>query len=271
MKKTTQQSHSLLLLFFLLVTAGLPAYAQQAESSKVMLFGVFHFANPGKDVVKTDQINVMTEKNQVYLAGLAERIAAFNPTDVLIECEPADSEKYQTKYQKYLNDSETLGSNENYQLGFRVARMAGLDGVTCYDASYDWKAEQLFEYMATRDQMAKQEFDAEIARITVQMNSNHQTLSLKQLLEFSNDPAADARNKNLYLMTNNVGAGEGFEGADAAASWWQRNFRMYANIQKVAVPGSRVVVFGGQGHTAILKDLLADDLQRSAEPVIPYL
>ena len=264
-------THKLLLSTLLLFAAVLSANAQPAEKSKVMLFGVFHFANPGHDVVKTEQINVMTDDNQAYLAGLAERIAGFKPTHVLIECDPADSARYQTSFENYLNDSEPLASNENYQLGFRVAKLAGLAGVTCYDASFDWKAQQLFDYMETHDLATKQEFDAEIARLTAQVTLEQQSMTLKQLLTLTNQPDTDLVNKNLYLMTNVVGAGEGFEGADAAASWWQRNFRMYANIQKVAVPGSRVVVFGGQGHTAILKDLLSIDKKRMSEPVIPYL
>ena len=51
------------------------------------------------------------------------------------------------------------------------------------------------------------------------------------------------------------------------ASWWHRNFRMYAYIQQHAGPGKRVVAIGGQGHTAILKDLLADDPDRVAADV----
>ena len=39
-------------------------------------------------------------------------------------------------------------------------------------------------------------------------------------------------------------------GADASASWWQRNFRMYALIQQHAQPGARDIAIGGQGHTA---------------------
>ena len=60
-------------------------------------------------------------------------------------------------------------------------------------------------------------------------------------------------------------------GADAAASWWHRNFRMYANIQKAAALGDRVLVVAGQGHTAILKELLAADDQRRARDVREYL
>jgi hypothetical protein len=42
------------------------AWSSEPEPAEVILFGVFHFANPGRDVVKTEQINVMTEENQAY-------------------------------------------------------------------------------------------------------------------------------------------------------------------------------------------------------------
>ena len=90
-------------------------------------------------------------------------------------------------------------------------------------------------------------------------------------LQLANDPERDRENKALYLVTNDVAAGAGFAGADASASWWRRNFRMYANVQRAAAPGRRVLVVAGQGHTAILKDLLAIDGGREAEDVAPYL
>ena len=71
-------------------------------------------------------------------------------------------------------------------------------------------------------------------------------------------------------MTNQVGEDDNFVGADATASWWHRNFRMFAIIQRYAQPGERVLVIGGQGHTAILKQLLDDD-ERRAVDVTPYL
>jgi|GEM_PF-3263448 len=46
---------------------------------------------------------------------------------------------------------------------------------------------------------------------------------------------------------------------------------MYANVQRVATPGQRVLVLAGQGHTAILEELLATDRQRQAQDVGPYL
>lgn len=87
----------------------------------------------------------------------------------------------------------------------------------------------------------------------------------------ANDPEQDRINKDAYLLTNAVGAGSNFLGADTTARWWHRNFRMYANVQKYAQPGQRVLVIAGAGHTAILRDLLAIDRRLIAEDVMPYL
>lgn len=99
----------------------------------------------------------------------------------------------------------------------------------------------------------------------------HRTLTLKQLLLRANDPEQDRRNKDLYLLTNAAGAGAAFEGADATARWWHRNLRMYANIQRHATPGERVLVVAGSGHTAILRDFLRIDRRITARDIKPYL
>lgn len=45
---------------------------------------------------------------------------------------------------------------------------------------------------------------------------------------------------------------------------------MYANIQKTARPGERIIVIGGQGHTAILRTFLAVDTRLQAVAVAVY-
>lgn len=246
--------------------------AGAGPDAKVMLLGVFHFANPGRDVVRTDQIDVMTAENQKFLEGLTDRLAAFGPTVVLLEFNPDNEPSMQEKYEQYLAGAFELPSNEIYQLGFRVAKKAGLRTVHSFDErEIGWQAEALFTYMPEHDPETKAKTDALIEQVTSETQQAHATKSLADLLLLSNDPEKDRLNKYMYIMTNHVGAGENFVGADAAASWWHRNFRMYANIQKHAVPGARVLAIGGQGHTAILKDLLALDRERVAVDVRPYI
>jgi hypothetical protein len=259
---------------FLVILTALSAracFADEAEKGQVMIMGTFHFANPGLDTVKTDQMNVMTPENQAYLDGFARRVADFSPTHILIECRPKDTAAYNERLGRYLAGEYDLPSNENYQIGFRVARQAKLVEIICYDErEIGWDGEPLAAYMPSHAPAIQAERDALIADFVSRMTKDHQTKSLKALLLQSNDPAEDALNKYFYLMTNEVGAGENFVGADAAASWWHRNFRMYANIQKHAQNGSRVLAVAGQGHAAILKDLLALDQSRTAIDVRPY-
>lgn len=261
------------LLIFLCLTLPLgAAAAEPASPAEVMIFGVFHFANPGKDVVKTTQVNVMTPENQAYLEALAKRIAEFKPTVILLEFDPEDQARIQEQYRQFLEGTSDLGSNEIYQLGFRIARLADLDTVFSFDErEIGWEAEALFEYMASRAPETEAKMNELIADITKAKNDAHAARSLAELLVQANDPEQDRLNKYLYIVTNGVGAGDNYVGADASASWWHRNFRMYANIQNHARPGERVVAIGGQGHTAILKDLLAIDADRVAVDVRPYI
>ena len=256
----------------LLLSAFAAAAPPALEPAKVMLLGMFHFANPGRDMVKTRVIDVMAPQNQAWLDGLATRMAAFRPTDVLVECSPADQAEFDGKFRDYLAGRFTLPSNETYQIGFRVAKGAGLQRVTCFDEStVGWNVEPMFEYMEKHDPEGKKTLEATFQALGAQMDQEQATLSLERLLQLANDPERDSLNKSIYLRTNDVDAGGGFAGADAAASWWHRNFRMYANLQTAAAPGRRVIALAGQGHTAILKDLLAMDDQRVAQDVRSYL
>jgi hypothetical protein len=255
----------------LLIIAPQAAWSDEPEPAEVMLFGVFHFANPGHDVVKTEQINVMTEENQAYLEALADRIAGFNPTKILLEYPPEINEKFQQRYQDYLDGTYELGSNENYQLGFRIAARSAAETVHGFDEqNVHWNAEPLFTYLDDHDEATSARMDELIKSVTADMEQAHKTLTLKQLLLRSNDAEQDRLNRSFYLMTNHVGEGENFVGADATASWWHRNFRMFAIIQRYAQPGERVLVVGGQGHVAILK-LFLDDDDRRAVDVTSYL
>ncbi len=256
----------------LLLTASPVATTGQQPPAEVMLFGVFHFANPGLDVVKTDTLDVMTAGNQAYLEALAERISTFNPTVVLLEFAPERNAEMQDRFRKYLDGEYELSSNEIYQLGFRVAALSDAETVHGYDEkNVQWQAQPLFEYLETTDTATGVRVSTLIEEFSLDEQRAHDELSLQELLMRTNDRDRDALNRSLYMLTNHVGDDDSFVGADATASWWHRNFRMYALVQRYAQPGERVLVIGGQGHTAILRQLLADDRDREAVDVRPYL
>lgn len=254
-----------------LLLAGV-SHSQSNDRAQVMLFGVFHFANPGLDVVKTDTINVMSEESQKYLEELSIRLREFQPTVVLLEFKPANESMMQERYEQYLDGEYELPANEIYQLGFRIAKLSGVEKIASFDeATIGWQAQPLFDYLPENDPDSERAVEQAIESITAEHQQAQNTLSLGQLLGRTNDPDQDRRNKSFYLLTNHVGTSDNFVGADAAASWWHRNFRMYAKIQRHATPGQRVLVIGGQGHTAVLREFLEIDADRDSIDPLPFL
>jgi hypothetical protein len=241
------------------------------EPAQIMLIGTFHFSNPGRDTVKVGDFDVLSTESQAWLQAFAQRLADFKPTQVLLEYNPDNEELMNQRYADYLDGNYELEVNEVYQLGFRIAKLSGLKTVKSFDhRDLNWNAEPMFEYAGQHDSPELKVFNQIIENVTVDQNRAMQTMNLGELMRYYNDPMQDRINMDLYLATNAIGAGDGWSGADATASWWQRNFRMYANIQKAAHPGNRIIVIGGQGHTAILNTLLATDMRLQAVSVAGY-
>ncbi len=260
--------NKLIAAFFILLSSW---QLRADEPAQVMLIGTFHFSNPGRDTVKVGDFDVMSAESQAWLRAFAERLADFKPTQVLLEYNPDNEELMNQRYADYLAGNYELEVNEVYQLGFRIAKLSGLQSVKSFDhRDLHWNAEPMFEYARQHDSPEMKDFNQIIENVTRDQNRAMETMNLGELMQRHNDPGQDRINMDLYLATNAIGAGDGWSGADAAASWWQRNFRMYANIQKAAHPGDRIIVIGGQGHTAILRTLLATDLRLQAVPVAGY-
>ncbi len=249
------------------------ANTQQENNAQIMMMGVFHFSSPGKDTVKVKHIDVMSHESQADIQTVTQKISKqFKPTLVLLEYAQKNDNTIQQRYQQYLADDYTLPVNEIYQLGFRIAKKSGGVPIASFDERVvGWDAEKLFKNMPSTAPDTQKAFDDTIKDITETMNAAHKTLSLIDLLKMHNDVEQDRKNKDIYVLTNSVSTNGEFEGSLAASSWWHRNFRMYAKIQQHAVPGERILVIGGQGHTAILKDLLAIDNRLAAIDVNQFL
>lgn len=256
---------TVLALLMLLVSSG-------NSVAQVMLMGTFHFSNPSLDLVKSEVMNVMSPESQSYLENITEQISQFKPTAIMLEFNPDNTDKINQQYQGYLAGTFELPVNEIYQIGFRVAKLSGVKTLLSLDErSIEWQAENLFEYMKNHDPETEALMEAMIESLSQQSKADQQNLNLKALMLKYNDPVHDQKNKSLYLLTNAVGVDDGFSGADSAASWWHRNFRIYAKIQHQALAGHRVFALAGQGHVAILKDLLKIDPRLAGEDVIGYL
>jgi hypothetical protein len=75
------------------------------------------------------------------------------------------------------------------------------------------------------------------------------------------------KNHNQYLdfliavnadMLTHVGSNKGFEGADQAAKYYQRNLRMYSNLNRLELnERDRIFILMGASHTAFFRDFIS--------------
>ena len=57
-----------------------------------------------------------------------------------------------------------------------------------------------------------------------------------------------------------VGTENGFEGADEAAKYYQRNLRIYSNLNRLKLDNKdRVFILSGGSHTAFLREFMNRD------------
>jgi hypothetical protein len=245
---------------------------EEPPFAKVMLFGTFHFQNPSLDAVKNRVHDVTQQESQAYLINLSKRISEFKPTTVLLEFDPKEDDQINSRYQSYLKNSEyNLSVNEIEQLGFRIAKQSDLQRVDSFDnRDTPWKSKDLFEKLNDYPDI-KSNFEQAIHQLTKCEDELHASKALNEILAHYNSPEIDQKNKSLYLLTNQIGAGDDFSGANAAASWWHRNFKMFAMVQKFAKPRERVLVIGGQGHIAVIRDLVPLDPGIVTEDITDYL
>jgi len=240
-----------------------PSEFYPAQKTKVLVVGTFHFDFPGLDEVKTadeNKIDVLKEPKKSELEELVAYIKKFKPTKIVIEARP--SWNTMQKFEEYKNGERRKSRDERYQLGMRIASDLGLDSVYGIDATslrsdlekqdsmllkkltykINWKAENTFwpyaeSYFDYRDKKMKD-------------------VHLLDFIKAMNTREGHNFNFGLYL-TGSIATGDG-QGADHLSIWWyNRNVRIFSKLINITRnPEERILVIFGNGHAAVLRQLL---------------
>jgi hypothetical protein len=226
-----------------------------AKPVEVMVVGVFHMSNPGRDLHNLKVDDVLEPKSQGEIAAVTDSLARFKPTKVGVEW-PADV--VAERYKQFLAGTLPASRNEVVQLGFRLSKIANAD-VYSLDADGDFPYERLKNFAETRGfSKLIEDMNAEVQR-----NVDDQTRLLAQKgisadLRFLNDPARLKNDNTFYRNMLRIGLGGDQPGADLTAAWYHRNFLICANLLQLAKPGDRIVVFFGSGHAFLLRQCVTE-------------
>lgn len=283
--------------FFALLMCSLNSYTpaqNNLESSKtqVMILGTFHFAYPNLDRIKTkdpDKIDFSTPERQKEIEELVQQLAKFKPTKIAVEMQTWTQAKNDSLYNEYLKGSFSLPINESYTLGFRLAKLLGLERVYCVD---DWgnineyfdgnnktvfkpkaeKVSMLNKLEAYSDSLLKIGSE-KISEDSGKKDSGPNTLQnilykINQPEKIKNDHSAYL--KGLFLFEEEKGD---YTGVDwISASWFNRNLRIFRNIQRITdKPGDRILVIYGSGHLYLLTNFLEASSNYTIVPVLDFL
>ena len=234
----------------------------ERKPTKVLLLGTFHFGYPNLDGHKTDSskfINVLSPQRQLEIQELADVIKRFKPTRVYIESwNPAF---HDSLYNEYLQGRYVLGRNENYQLGYRIAKQMGLKKVYPVDASnfasdnyekYKW-IDSMWNSNNPVDSMRDKYWGKQFSRLYTASDSIETTLTMLENFLLMAAPETLFRMHGAYLA--NGFNTEGNEGPDMLAMWWySRNLRIINNILRTRPTAEdRIMVLFGNGHAPIMK------------------
>jgi len=240
-----------------------PSEFYPAQKTKVLVVGTFHFNFPGLDEVKTadeNKIDVLKEPKKSELEDLVTYIKKFNPTKIAIEARP--SWKSMQKFEEYKNGAHRNNRDERYQLGMRIASDLKLDsiyGIDTYSLNrdlYDQDSIYLKKLLNKIDWNVEDPFWKYAETYFDYRDKKMKDVHLLDFIKAMNTREGHNFNFGLYL-TGSFATGGG-QGADKLSIWWyNRNARIFSNLINITKsPEERILVIFGNGHAAILRQLL---------------
>ncbi|ASK30980.1 hypothetical protein CEY12_13075 [Chryseobacterium sp. T16E-39] len=261
------------LIYCLLLCSYLNIQAQKKPSdyfqnpkTKVLVVGSFHFNYPNLDahkIKKEDQIDVLSPKTAKEVTELVNYIKKFKPTKIAIEAEPEWNANQKLK--EYNDGKYRDKRDERYQLAMRIANELKLNELFSVDASsilgdlmqQFGKTDSLYfknlikDYDYKSDDLISQQFTS--------FYDGSEPKNFKSLFEtfkYLNSKEYHQYGYGAYLI-GDFKLRE-YDGADVLAmNWYDRNLRIFRNIQKIPHNDEdRILVIVGNGHAAVLRQFL---------------
>lgn len=244
-----------------------PAVSQQTPAEKlalparaeVLVLGVYHMANPGRDIFNTQADDVLAPKRQAEISQLIEVLKKFQPTKIAIEADPWGPRVGQ--YSDYLAGKYTLTRNENDQIGYRLARELGHKTVYLVDADGEFPYPRLVNYAKASGR--SKELEAINSEFGAKVKAQNEYLASHTVLEtllYMNADDKVTLESGLYMRMAHLSEPGDWAGPDLVADWFRRNIRIFGNIVRLAdSPNERVLVIYGSGHLGWLRHYFASD------------
>jgi len=240
---------------------------------QVLNFGTFHMGyTSDASSVNFDERN---KKNQQDVHDVAKKIANFNPTVIVVETPPYYDSTLNEVYLEYLKNPEMVFKypTEIELLGYEVGRLCGVEKIYGIDHKMGYNYRIGFDIVNTIDSTMYNEFFKAPFSYFPSIIENEDSLSLYEKLVQTNSKAYLDFSMviNSEILTH-AGTDDGFEGADEAAKFYQRNLRMYSNLNRIKLKKEdRVLIIMGSAHTSFFKEFMSRSPKYQMVNTLEYL
>tara|TARA_R110002051_G_C8693373_1_gene493374 strand:- start:45 stop:896 length:852 start_codon:yes stop_codon:yes gene_type:complete len=247
----------------------------ELESSKIKVlnFTTFHmgYTNDGH-CIEFDENN---KKNIDSIHQIAQILSVFKPTVIIVETTPSYNKTLQKNYSTYLNEPNTTFEepNEVELLAFEVGRLADAKRIYGIDHKLEYNYMIGSEITNSIDSLTHDSFQSNLFKSIPKLNIFEEGLPLKEKLARMNHPKL----LDLLITANAdiltyVGTENGFEGADEAAKYYQRNLRIYSNLHRLLLEkNDRIFILSGGSHAAFLREFMSRDSKYEMVNTFDYL
>ena len=239
----------------------------------VLNFGTFHMGETA-DANKTE-FDELDKKNQEEVHEIANMLAAFKPTVIIVETPLTYNEKLQSLYKQYIENPEMKFKNPDevellaYELGrlSNTKRIYGIDHKMSYNYTIGTQIKNELDAV-WHDKYYKSplKFYPEVSYDENKLNL------LDKLKQTNHDRFLDFLIAVNADMLTHAGTKDNFEGADEAAKYYQRNLRMYSNLNRIELKEEdRVFILMGASHTAFFRDFISRSPKYTMVNTFDYL
>jgi hypothetical protein len=225
--------------------------------ANILLLGTFHFQDRGLDKYKPQSnFAVFSPQRQQEIDEVVNRLAVFTPTKIALERTPQQQDEIDQSYRAYIR-GEPVEGDEIYQLGFRLAKKLAHPKVYCVNA-WDRHYEPMIDVEAYAREHGQENLLGQwwpnYQKLFEHLDNLKATQSLREILLSVNSEESIRRGHGAYLVDwFKVGEGEDYPGVDWLIAWYNRNLRIFANLQRITErPDERILLIIGAGHLPIL-------------------
>ena len=267
----------LLLLSAFAVKAQLGIVDREARTKPtIVILGTYHMGTPGSNVVNGKVDDVSSPERQKQMVELVGKLKKFRPTKIVVECDLEDDAKTQEVYNRYLSGSYQLSKNETNQIGFRLAKEAGLKKVYCVDWSDFWDDPAIsYEKYAAKDAELDSFLKGVYRNLKKEVDAEHEklfTLGITDQLILLNQPERIEKSHQTYFDLMRIGRGKEYIGTNYVSWWYRRNLTILDNIIRLTdAPNDRILVIYGSGHLKLLTQFAKESGFYNVESPLKYL